>query len=160
MSPKRIARYVAAYVLWAVSIGLGALILYLAREVLLLTMVVSSTAGEPTARELFYQSYRVAAASHWTMLFLGVFLIIMLVAFEHYYRTGASERILWRRFFLVTWIQGALLLVLHLIIVLLRSSFIPVSTGVILLLAAEAVITGVFLLLWQRSRRVPSNLRV
>jgi hypothetical protein len=161
MSPKRHPlQYVVAYLLWIVSTGLGYLILYLSRETFLVGLVVAGSAGELTSSEQFYQSLRMAAASHWSILFLGIFMIVLLVVFEHFYRTGVNSGILFRRFFLVTWIEAAVLLILHIVFVLLRSAFIPISWFTIAILAVEAVISVVFLLLWNHSRKVQSGLRI
>ena len=147
MIQKRpILRYVLAYTLWILSTGLGILVLNLARETLLLGMVVSSNLGEPTQSEKFYASLRAAAASSWSILVLGLLALILLVGIENYYRMSVPSGKLSRRFFLVSGIECVVLFLTHSSYYALLQTFRPSGWTAFAFPAVEFVLAA--LLLW------------
>lgn len=148
---RPVSQYVIAYVLWAISTAIGILIMNLIRETVLLSMVVTSNQATPD----LYQSLRVGAVYQWSWLFIGIGAIILLVYFEHLYRTGVGLGHLWRRFFLATGIELAVLLLTHIIFFALQASFSAVGVLAILILVVEALLAGLFFWLWHVRRKSP-----
>lgn len=152
MSPKRsVITYVLAYICWLISIVLGILILNLAREALVLSFVIT-TSPEATKSEQFYRSLQVAAASHWSFLIIGILAIVLLVGFEHYYRTGATTGILWKRFFMVTGIEALVLFLIQLVYTLMERTFQAATPLSIPILIVEALAAVLFFWLWSTRR--------
>lgn len=144
-------KYALAYLMWAVSTGLGIFALYLLREVVMLAMVVSNSAA-PDQSEAFYQSLRIRAASNWTLFLLGIFLLVLLVGFENLYRTRAGSGGLTRIFTLITGVELAILAFAHILMALLEQTFRPFSWLSIVIPLVEALLAGLFLWLWNRKR--------
>ncbi len=145
---KPILHYVFAYLLWAISTGFGILVLNLARDTVLLAIVVDTARGKLTSSEMFYQSLRARAADTWTYLILGLLVVILLVALEHLYRTGVASGELWKRFFLVTAIECGVLVLTHSIYFALEWSFNPLAWWILAIPVIEALFMALFL--WLR----------
>jgi len=156
MSQKSsILHYILAYVCWAVSTLLGILILNLERETILLSMTLS--AAEITDEsQAFYQSLRVGTVSTWAWLVIGIITLIMLVGFEHMYRNAVPAGNLWKFFFLVTGIEATILFLIHTIYMTLNRTFRPITPMSIAILAGEALLAILFLVLFSIWRRKSS----
>lgn len=144
---RRIFRFILAYLLWIVSTGIGIIVLNLIRETILLSLVVVSAAGEPSKSEQFYQGYRIAAATHWSILIIGLLILIMLVGLEHYYRDSIGKGLLYKRFFWTTGFQMAALFIAHAIYFILERTFIPVGWWGIGIPAFELLAAALFFIL-------------
>lgn len=157
---KTIIHYVLAYLLWAVSIALGALALYLLREVVISAMVVSTSQADMTKSEAFYRSLQVGAFTNWSFVVLGILWIAMIVIIEHVYRTGVPIGHLWPRFFLVTGIELVVFCVSHITNIILQSSFRTVSLAVTAIPVVEAVLAALFLWLWHNRQKPIDVMRI
>jgi len=154
MNTKRsISKYIIAYLLWFISVTLGLLTLNLGRETLLMGVTVSG-AGITDSSEAFYQSLRAGTLAQWSWMVVGLIAIALLVGFEHLYRTSVPDGSLWKRFFLVTGIEAAILLVIHSIYYALAQTFRPVGWMNITILVVEALTAGLFFWLWSTQRRM------
>jgi hypothetical protein len=154
MSQKRpILRYVLAYLLWIISTGLGILVLNLMRETLLLSMVASAATGEVSASDKYYQALRVSAVYNWSILVIGVIVLIILVALEHFYRTAGRENKVWKLFFLISGIETTILLLTHITYFALEQSVAAVGWWGIAIPAAEALVAALFWWLYMRTRK-------
>jgi hypothetical protein len=100
---KNIWRYVTAYLLWAATLVLALLCAVAVRDTYRF-LAVSSGANR----------YVVHAVDEFSILGLGIALLIFIIATEHSFRTGVAKGVLARRFFLVAGSELALLSVLHL----------------------------------------------
>ena len=149
---SRIFKYALAYIFAAFSTLLGALVLNLLRDTLLLSMVAA--VADADKREQFYQGLRIGAAVQWTVVLLGLFLLILLIGMESLYRNSVAEGKLWDRFFLVTGIELALLFVTHAIFYILQATFAPQDWMSVAVPVIEAVLAGLCLGLWRHGHRV------
>jgi len=157
MSQKNhpVIRYILAYVLWIVSTGLGVYVLVKGRDTVLLAMVVNSSLGEPTKSEQFYASLRTAAASSWTIMIVGLLILILLVGIENFYRMSVPSGKLLRRFFLVSGIECAVLFITHSIYFALLQTFRPVGWVTILILAGELILAALIFWIYSVLRKKP-----
>lgn len=161
MSQKRqILHYLLAYLLWILSVSLGIFTLNLVRETVLLAMVVSSSAGNLSKSELFYRSLQAGAAAQWSIVLVGLFALILLVALEHLYRTGATSGELWKSFFLVTGIECAVLFVVNTAYFILQANYLPLRWWFFAIPATEALLMGLFLWLRFSSTKTPKFSRL
>jgi hypothetical protein len=156
MSQKhQILRYTGAYLLWIVSTGVGILVLNLVRETGLLAIVVRSSLSPSSNAEKFYASLRAAAVTTWSILMVGVLILLLLVGIENFYRMSVPSGKVLKRFFLVTGIELAVLFVSHSIYYALLRTFRPVSWTGIAFPAVELVAAVFFFWLYKRkSKRV------
>ncbi len=145
---KPILHYVFAYVLWAISTGFGILVLSLARDTVLLAIVVDTARGKLTSSEQFYASLRAMAADTWTYLVLGLLVLILLVGLEHFYRNGVSSGELWKRFFLISAIECGVLVLTHSIYFALEWSFNPLAWWILAIPVVEVLFMALFI--WLR----------
>jgi hypothetical protein len=154
MSQKRpILNYVVAYLLWIVSTGLGILTLYRAREALLLGMVVASNAGNPSDREIFYSNLRAQAVQSWTVLLVGILLLIVLVGVENFYRMSVPSGKLMRRFLLVSGIEFGVLFIAHASYYAILQTFRPFTWIAIAFPVVEILMAVLFFWLYRRQSR-------
>ncbi len=158
-SKPQILHYVIAYRLWILSVSLGIYALSLVREAALLAVVMSSSSGDLSKSEQFYRSLQAGAAAQWSILLVGLFALIILVAFEHLYRTGVSAGDLWKRFFLVMGVECAILFVAHTAFFLLQRNYLSLQWWSFAIPAAEALLMGLFLWLRFGSPDLPKLLR-
>ena len=146
MSQKRqVLSYVLAYILWAISTGLGILVLTKGRETVLLAMVVSNNVGNPTKSQQFYSSLIAAAIDNWSILVIGVLVLILLVGIENLYRMSVPSGKLLKRFFLISGIECALLFYVHSIYYSLSQTFRVLNWTAIALPAVEFTLAALFL---------------
>jgi hypothetical protein len=146
MNQKRqVLSYVLAYILWAISTGLGILVLTKSRETVLLAMVVSSNVGNPTKSQQFYSSLIAAAIDNWSILVIGVLVLILLVGIENLYRMSVPSGKLLKRFFLISGIECGLLFYIHSIYYALSQTFRILNWTAIALPAVEFALAALFL---------------
>jgi Na+-driven multidrug efflux pump len=154
MSPARkYMTYALAYLLWALGICLAAVLIYYARETLLLALVAASMDPGLSESDQFYQNLRVGAVANWSWLVAGVIFIPIIVLLEGYYRTGVDQGRLGERVSLVMAILLGLFFVVSLAYLLLQSQVSPVMGVAYLVPAAMALVAGVFAGLWYHLRQ-------
>ena len=161
-SIRRFSTYALAYLLWAISIILGGLALLQARDAYLSVVVMSTfNRFKENAADLFYSSLQTRTLDQWSYLFLGLLLVILIVAVENIYRTGVQPGRLRLRFFQVTTIEFGILFAANLasaIVIWGVSGFTWQSLFYPLL---ELITTIIFIWLWidtkHRSTAAESN---
>ena len=146
----QILRYTGAYLLWIVSTGVGILVLNLVRETGLLAVVVRSSLSSASNAEKFYASLRAVAVTTWSILIIGVLILLLLVGIENYYRMSVASGKVVKRFFLVTGIEMAVLFVSHSIYYSLLQTFRPVGWTGIAFPAVELVAAVFFFWMYRR----------
>ena len=117
---RRISTYGLAYLLWVISFILGGLVLFQLREAILTAISVSTFQGSSSDRELFYASMLMRTVDQWSYLALGIVLIVLIVFFEHHYRTAVESERLRLRFFRATAIEFGLLFVANFVVAALN----------------------------------------
>ena len=95
---RRAARYVAVYVGWLLSSALGLYVMLKAWEAVRAAYVA-----------LRLDKWGYGAASHFSILILGLVWLVGILFVEAYYRTGAEQHDLRRRFLRVALIELAVL---------------------------------------------------
>jgi hypothetical protein len=146
--------YILAYLLWIVSMGLGVLALFFIREAYLLAIVVSaSNRSGRLPSELFALALQARAADQLSIVVLGLFMIILIVYLEHYYRTAVPAGSLWARFSLATAIELGVLFLANAIYFSIEGQIRPVIGKVVYVLTFEALLVGLFVWLWFYNRR-------
>lgn len=161
MSQKRhLLNYIVAYLLWIISTGLGILILNMGREAVLLGIVVSTSQPNATQTEKFYASLQATAISTWSILLIGLLLLILMVGIENLYRLGVASNLFVQRFFMVTGIEFGVLFIAHSIYYALLQSFRPVTWTFFAFPAAEIFLAALFLGLarWQKKKAALTRL--
>jgi hypothetical protein len=154
MSQKRsIIHYVVAYLLWIVSTGLGILVLNMGREAILLGIVVSTAQSDATQSEKFYASLRATAVTSWSILVVGLLVLILLVGIENFYRISVPSGKMIQRFFLVSGIELIVLFIAHAGYYVLLQSFRPATWMSYALLAVEILGAGVCIWLFRTLRK-------
>jgi len=97
----KIARYVSAYVLWIVDLGLTFWLVFLSRTVFLGAFALSYTGGQSVYAEVVY-AHRLDFADKIFSIILGLGWLVFMIAVEAYFRAGVSRNDLFRRFARVT----------------------------------------------------------
>ena len=151
---RSFSTYALAYLLWAISVILGGMVLYQGRDALFSVVVVTTyDRFKDNATALFYSSLQTRSMDQWSYLLLGLLLIVLIVFIEHYFRTGVQPGSLRLRFFQVTMIEFGVLCLANLINAIVvwdvsgftwRSLFYPLL---------ELITTVVFVWLWLEARR-------
>jgi hypothetical protein len=145
MSQKsRILPYVLAYSLWLLSTAIAALVLNLVRETTLVAMVTSVANSDLTKSEMFDASLRVRAAETWSILLMGLLLLIILVFLEHFYRESVPKGLLWSRFFWITGLEMAILFNAAWIKLLLQRDLVPITLPSIVVVVLVLLATILF----------------
>jgi hypothetical protein len=90
--------HLVGYLLWFISMALMGLCLIAGRSSF---MAVATAAGS--------NRWILSFLDRFGILVLGLLSLILVIYFEHYYRTGADQRRLWQRFARVTLLQIAFL---------------------------------------------------
>lgn len=107
---KPVSSYLLGYLFWAVSIVVGAWVLLEWRDALLsLISLATMESAQGDTSELFYASLKVRATDTWSYLVIGILAVVMIVYFEHVYRTSVANGQIWARFSQVSAIQLGLL---------------------------------------------------
>ena len=153
-SIRRFSTYALAYLLWAITIVLGGMVLLQARDAYLSVVVLTTfDRYKDNATDLFYSSLQTRTLDQWSYLLLGLLLVVLIVFIEHFYRTGVQPGILRLRFFQVTAIEFAGLFLANLTSAMViwgvsgftwRSLFYPLL---------ELLTTIIFIWLWIDTRR-------
>lgn len=153
-SLRRISTYALAYLLWGITILLGGMVLLQARDAYLSALVMSTyDRFKDNATNLFYSSLQTRSLDQWSYLLLGLFLVILIVFIEYFYRTGVQPGSLRLRFFQVTAVEFGVLFLANLtsaIVVWEVSGFTWRSLFYPLL---ELLTTVIFIWLWIDTRR-------
>ncbi len=146
--------YILAYLLWIISTGLGILALYFVREAYLLAIVVwaSNRSGRPPA-ELFDLALRARAADQWSLLAIGILMVVLIVYLEHLYRTGVPSGSLWARFTLASAVEVGVIFLANAIYFSLEGQIRPVIGKVAYVLTFEVLLVGLFVWLWFHIRQ-------
>jgi hypothetical protein len=151
---RRITAYGLAYLLWLASLVLSGLALFQVRDAYLSAVTVGtfkSTQGNASAQ--FYAALQVRSMDQWSYLLMGTVMIVLIVFLENFYRGGVSSGRLRLRFFAVTALTFAVLLVAELTSSAMvwivggftwRSLFYPIL---------ELISGAIFLWLWLDTRR-------
>lgn len=144
----KVLKYLLAYVLWIVDLGLGLWLLLISRTVFLDILALSFKESS------WVYSRRVDFADKIFLLVLGLGWLIFMIIIEHYYRASSLTGELPQRF---AWVTGLLLLCIFVI-----DMFLFWVQGIgnnnwlrWLVLAAELGI-GIALLVWVRPQSKPN----
>jgi membrane protease YdiL (CAAX protease family) len=99
---KTAVSYGLVYLLWAITLPLGGWMLYNLRDTILTTLAIMTAhnVGQ-NVREAFYANLQLRAADTTSWLFVGVVMVILIIAIENILRFGMLAGQLWSRFFLV-----------------------------------------------------------
>ncbi len=111
---RQVPKYVLAYLLWVVSIALGALGALLIRQAISGMFGIALLNADP--EQEFSLRMQSNAADRFGVIILGIVLLMLIVVAEHFYRTGVQQGRLLRYFSLFTAIELAVLLVSNTII--------------------------------------------
>lgn len=154
---KSIAAYALVYLLWAITLPLGGLVIYDLRDALLTALaVIYVKLYQHNSTQSFYASLQLRSADTTSWLLVGVALVAIIVLIENIYRAAMLAGRLWARFFLVIAICFGLLGLINLLNDLLRllvgaftwrGLFAPVTYGLVALFFFGVV----------KSRRLPTN---
>lgn len=101
---RNIGKYVAVYAAWLVTCALGLLALLVSRQALMVLAVS------------FVDKWARSALVNWSTLLIGLAWLVVAIFTETYYREGAHQGLLPRRFSRVTLIELAVVAVAALII--------------------------------------------
>jgi hypothetical protein len=154
MSQKRsIVNYVAAYLLWIVSTGLGLFALYRVRETILLSMVFSNSLGNPSEREIFYSNLRAQAVQSWTIMLGGFLMLLLLVGIENFYRMSVPNGKLVQRFFLVSMLEVIVLFLAHAAYYAMLTTFRVSTWTAYTFPIIEILIVALFFWLYRQQRK-------
>jgi len=150
---RQVPKYVLAYLLWVVSIALGAL------GALMIRQAVSGMFGIALLNAVPEQEFSLRmqsnAADRFGVVILGIVLLMLIVVAEHYYRTGVQQGRLLRYFSLFTAIELAVLLVANTLILSqsLRAG-LPAGGNVAVELAILTLLV-LFVWLYRREKAKP-----
>ena len=134
----KISHYIFAYLLWLISCGLAVLD----------AMAIRSTYPILFAFD-FSQRYAAQAIGDFSVLLLGIGILLVIVLVEHYYRTAVPTGQLLARFCLFTLYELGLLALLHLI----QSYYQQFDTTTLLIGGGELIGAFVFGWLYRGARR-------
>ena len=112
MKPIRsISTYIVAWSLWGISSAAGILVLFWPFRDAVRAIAEALTLGarHGTSAQQFQVPYTLAAVDRVTVVVLGLLSVLLVVGVEYYYRTGAEEDQLARRFVQVTAIESGIL---------------------------------------------------
>ena len=141
----RTINYILAYVLWAISLVVGFLSAYVARDAFLLLQSINSlNRPERTTTEQFYYNLRSVAVTEWSLLLTGVILVLVVVVIEHFCRTGVPNGRLWQRFCLVTWIEFTILVLSNIPNFVLKGSLGVFTWSTLYYPSIELLVAGLF----------------
>ncbi len=101
---RRVLVYGLAYLLWAVTTALGILDAVVIRNTYQLALAMTS-----------WHRYTLNAVDKVATVLLALVLVIMLIFWEYYYRTGVQRSKLLERFCLVTAVESGFLFLSHVI---------------------------------------------
>ncbi len=146
---KKYSTYGLAYLLWVVSVVMGYWVVSTVRTTLITLLVVSSiNRAESDARERFYAGLQVRAADVWSIVLMGLAMIVIIVLLENLYRTAVLPGKLWARFSLVTAIGFGVLFLARLTTAILTGVVETLSWGNFVAPIALFVAAALFCWLW------------
>jgi hypothetical protein len=155
---KTVSRYALAYLLWALTTIAMVVVALLARDALMNSLAVASTAnltpGEPGA---FDVGMRLRALGSWTYPIIGVILVVAIVFLEHHYRTAPSTPRLLARFIKTMAITLIVLFVGHLVLFIASRSAGVMGWAGAWLPALELAVVALLFALNAWLRRHPAN---
>ena len=110
---RQVSKYVLAWGLWALTSTLGVLVWFWPVRDAISSIAAAATMGarQGTPAQQFQVPLTLNAVDRFSVLALGALSVLMVVAVEHYYRTGVEQRQLFRRFVQVTAIESGVLFV-------------------------------------------------
>jgi hypothetical protein len=114
--PRRVSGYIVAWILWALSSAVGVLILFWPVRDAIRAIAEALTMGarlHGTSAEQFQVPYTLNAVDRVGVVVVGLLSVVLVVGVEHYYREGAEQRQLLRRFVKVTAIESGVLFVAY-----------------------------------------------
>ena len=150
---RKLPTYTLAYLLWAVSVVIGAWMTFRIRDALLALLVVASLDRyESGAREKFYTALQFRATETWSYLFVGLLLIVLIVILEHVFRVGAQAGQVWQRFSLVLAIELGVLALAELALALSVAAVQPLVWSDLIIPLAYLVPAVLFAWLWASLR--------
>ena len=151
---KKYSSYGLAYLLWAVSVVMGYWVVSTVRTTVITLLVVSTIdRAESDARERFYAGMQVRAADVWSIVLMGLALIVIIVLLENLYRTAVQPGKLWARFSLVTAIEFDLLFLARLTTAILSGVVESLTWANFVAPAALLVAAVLFYWLWVSIRK-------
>lgn len=121
---------------------------------LLVAFTYDRYASDP--KQAFYTALQVKAADVWSIVLMGIVLVILIVVLEHVYRTAAQVNQVWSCFSQVLMVGFAAMFVFELVITLAASVVQPLSVGNFIISAIYLVAAGLFWWLW-RTLRAPKT---
>lgn len=131
------ARYILAYLFWVVTVGISLLCAMLARTVYQYMIIFAG-----------WNRYTIRAFDNFALIGLAVILVGVVVAAEHYYRTGVQGKRLFLHFSTFTLIEVGILAALQFMLLLMQ--FINGSIDLIAMgLFALMVLIAWLLLRWR-----------
>jgi hypothetical protein len=121
-------------------------------------VIVSLKSIEGNPRALYYQSMQIRAADVWSVFFIGLLLVILIVFVEYYYRTGFQQGKLLARFCLMSIIEAGVLFVSHAIYFVLGKAAGLLSWSSVALPLVELLVTALFAWLYVRQVKAPIHI--
>jgi hypothetical protein len=108
---KSVSNYVAGWMLWAVTSVVGVLILFWPVRDAIRAIAEALTMGarHGTSAQQFQVPYTLNAVDRVVVVVVGLLSVLTVVGVEHYYRGGAEQSQLMRRFVQVTAIESGVL---------------------------------------------------
>ncbi|MCS7222814.1 MAG: hypothetical protein RML36_14940 [Anaerolineae bacterium] len=135
---KRVLIYGLAYLLWAVTALLGALGVAVIRDTYQRALLLTS-----------WHRYTLNAIDKFATVFLALALVVLLIFWEHHYRTGVQRGQLLQRFCLMTAIELGVLFLAHAVGFTLQRPFRFIHEGGFYLLLE---MSGLVVFAWLASR--------
>jgi hypothetical protein len=108
---RNVSTYILAWSLWGISSAAGVLVLFwpFRDAVRAIAEALTMGARHGTSAQQFQVPYTLAAVDRVTVVVFGLLSVLLVVGVEHYYRTGAEEAQLARRFVQVTAVEFGVL---------------------------------------------------
>ena len=108
---RKVSGYIGAWGLWAFTSALGVVIGFWALRDAINSIAGAMTMGalQGTSAQQFQVPLVRNAVDRFSIIVLGVLSVLLVVAVEHYYRTGVEQGQLLRRLVLVTAIESGVL---------------------------------------------------
>jgi len=144
---SKISHYILAYLLWLVSCGLAVLVATAIRSTYHILLAFD-----------FSQRYTARAVDNFSVLLLGIGILLVIVLVEHFYRTSVPTGQLFARFCLFTLCELGLLALLHITQFWVALSYQQFDTTILWIGGGELCAALVFGWLYRRARRGPRSL--
>ena len=155
---KTVSRYALAYVLWVVSIVVGSVVIYFARQAIVDSIALSSLSSLNAGNQAFafYRGLQLRSSDAFSYLIMGLVLLIMIVFVEFYFRSGVPSGRVTRRFMLVTVVEIGVLFASHATYFILANinGVVGWSSALVPGLELAALALCVVLFVWLRRRPI------